>query len=165
MMKRILRIIVLMLSIIAITGCNSDNEKVQEKLVGKVVNAVLNEEGDILINEDEITSVATFFNYDVDGITIGLIAVKGTDGIVRLAFNTCQACSPSPNAYFIQKGEYLECQNCGNRFHIDKIAMETGGCHPTIVEEISRKNGIITISSDYVKSYKDNFKNWNGPKV
>ena len=83
---------------------------------------------------------------------------------VRIAFNTCQACNPAPNAYFVQVGEYLQCQNCGNKFHIDKIGEEKGGCNPAPVEEKEETDNQIIIDKDYVATYKEKFENWNGPK-
>ena len=124
-----------------------------------------NEDGNIIIDTKDITSVATFVNYKVDDIDrtiIQFIVVRGTDGKVRIAFNTCQACNPSPNAYFVQIGDYFECQNCGNNFHIDKIGEEKGGCNPAPVEEKEEKENQIIINSDYVNSYKEKFRNWNG---
>lgn len=171
-MKRILKnsLLILLVSIVilGINGCSSNSKlegSVDDTQKQKVVKATLNDEGNIVINEDEITEIATFLSYEVDNITIGFIVVRGTDGKVRVAFNTCQSCSPSPNAYFVQKGEYFECQNCGNKFHVDQIGIEKGGCNPAPVEEMTKEDGIITISSEYVETYKENFENWNGPKA
>lgn len=155
-------IILTIISIFTCTGCEKKSNA--EEPENKVMTATLNDDGDIVIKEEDITSVATFINYNYEGVTIGLIAVRGTDGIVRIAFNTCQSCSPSPNAYFIQKGEYLICQNCFNKFHIDKIGIEKGGCNPAFVEEQKKEDGIITIASEYVQTMKEKFINWNGPK-
>lgn len=92
------------------------------------------------------------------------VVVRGSDGKVRIAFNTCQACNPSPLAYFVQKGEYLECQNCGNRFHIDKVGLERGGCNPALVEEKEDGYQQMVMDTDYVSSYKEKFRNWKGLK-
>ena len=161
-MKKIFLGLLVIISFFALTGCgNSDADKGEQK----VVQAILNEDGNIVIDESKITEEATFLSYEVDGVTIGFIVVRGTDGKVRVAFNTCQSCTPSPNAYFIQIGEYFECQNCGNRFHIDDIGVKRGGCNPAPVDEMTQEDGVITISSEYAKTYKDNFENWNGPKA
>ena len=162
-MKKVIIVLVLIMSILQVTGCSSTGD--EEKMENIVVQATLDENGNIVIKEDDITEAATFINYEVDGITIGFIAVRGTDGKVRVAFNTCQSCSPSPDAYFIQKGEYLVCQNCGSKFHIDKIGEGNGGCNPAPVKEMMQEEGIITIPVDYAETYQDKFENWNGPKV
>lgn len=161
-MKKFLFVIFIIMCMFAITGCDS---KTTEKISQNTVKAMLNDDGNIVISEEEITEEATFINYEVDEITIGLIAVRGTDGIVRVAFNTCQSCSPSPNAYFIQEGEYFVCQNCETKFHVDDIGKKKGGCNPAPVEEMTSEDGVITISKEYVESYKEKFENWNGPKA
>lgn len=162
-MKKLLVVFVLFISILGLTGCeNKDNQKESSN---NFITTEVNEDGNIIIDTKDITNDATFVNYEVDGITIQFIVVRGTDEKVRIAFNTCQSCNPSPNAYFIQVGEYLQCQNCGNKFHINKIGEEKGGCNPAPVEEMSLEDEIITISANYVEMYKDKFKNWNGPKA
>lgn len=157
-------LMVLFIVIFGVTGCDA-NKKESGDANQKIAKASLNEEGDIVIKEEDITNDATFLSYEIDEVTIGFIVVRGTDGKLRVAFNTCQSCTPSPNAYFVQKGEYFECQNCKNKFHVDKIGIEQGGCNPAPVEEMTQGDGVITISAKYANTYRDNFKNWNGPKA
>lgn len=99
----------------------------------KQLTVKANEDNNIILDTSNITSTATFVNYDDEGIIIQFILVRGTDNKVRIALNTCQVCNPSPKAYFIQEGEYLVCQNCGTKFHINKIGIEKGGGNPTLV--------------------------------
>ena len=73
------------------------------------------------IVKDEVSSTAKFYPYILDGVNMEIIAVKATDGTIRTALNTCQVCYDSGRGYYVQRGEYLVCQNCGNRFHIDQI--------------------------------------------
>ena len=168
LLKKTLLIFLALIMILGNTGCSSNSnleENDNEIQEANVVRATLDSDGNIIIHEDEITETTNFIDYEIDGVTIGFLAVRASDGTVRVAFNTCQSCSPSPNAYFIQKGDYFECQNCKNKFHRDQIGIEKGGCNPAPVEEMTQENGIITISKDYVQTYKDNFKNWNGPMI
>lgn len=155
-MKKFINIVVCFVLIIFLVGCESKE---------KIVKAKLNKEGNIVIEKKDIKEKATFISYEVDGVTIGFIVVRGTDGKVRVAFNTCQSCSPSPNAYFLQEGEYFQCQNCGNKFHVDEIGVSKGGCNPAPVEEMTEDDDTIIISSEYAKTYKEKFENWNGPKA
>ena len=150
------------MSMLSLTGCEKTSKE-EEVSNNNFITVEATEDGKIIIDTKTITSVATFINYKVDGIVIQFVAVKGTDGKVRIAFNTCQACNPSPNAYFKQVGEYLQCQNCGNKFHIDKIGEEKGGCNPAPVEEKEEKDDQIIIDKNYADSYKEKFENWNGP--
>ena len=168
-MKKTLVILLLIVGIFCLTGCNNNEKKEtknkgsEEYVKANFLNVEANNDGNIIIDTTNITSTATFVNYKVDNVTIQFVVVKGTDGVVRIAFNTCQSCNPSPNAYFVQKGEYLECQNCGNRFHIDEIGEAKGGCNPHPVEEKEISENKIILTKDYVDTFKEKFENFNGP--
>ena len=125
----------------------------------KYITVKANEDNNIILDTSKITSTATFVNYNDDGIIIQFILVRGTDGKVRIALNTCQVCNPSPKAYFVQEGEYLVCQSCGTKFHINKIGIEKEGCNPTPVEEKEEEDNKIIINKDYVDTFKSKFKN------
>ena len=160
-MRKLLLIFIFITSIFSLTACSNKGDKEETK--NKFITVEANNEGKIVIDTKDITKTATFVNYEVDNVIIQFIVVRGTDGAVRIAFNTCQACNPSPNAYFVQKGEYLECQNCKNKFHIDKIGEEIGGCNPAPVSEKEEIDNQIIIDASYIDTYKEKFENWNGP--
>ena len=117
-MKKILIIILAITWVFCLIGWIKKAENQEEKVTNKFENAKVEGEN-VIINTNSITKTVTFVNYKLDDITIQFIVVKRSDGTIGIAFNTCQVCNPSPNAYFIQKGDYFECQNCGNRFTID----------------------------------------------
>lgn len=162
-MKKILTLLVVCSTIFTLVGCT--NKEAKGEVLSGVVAAPLNSEGNIEINENSITKNAAFLCYDADDTTIGLLAVRGTDDKVRVTLGTCQACSPSPKAYFAQDGEYFECQKCGNKFHVDQIGKEKDGCNPIVIEEKTENDGVITISTDYLKTFEDLFIDWDGPKI
>jgi uncharacterized membrane protein len=91
-----------------------------------------------------------------------VLAVKAPDGTIRTAFNTCQICYGSGKGYYKQDGDLLVCQNCGNRFSMDLVEVEAGGCNPwpifdkdkTVTEES------ITIPSNFLKDSEKIFANW-----
>ncbi|MCX7923086.1 MAG: Fe-S-containing protein [Clostridia bacterium] len=116
----------------------------------------------IIITKSEIASTAKFFSYRYDGITMEVIAVKASDGTIRTALNTCQVCYDSGKGYYEQIGDYLVCQNCGNRFHVDQVENVKGGCNPVpITGPDKQENGnYITISKDFMASQKEYFLNW-----
>lgn len=126
------------------------------------VQAEVNEDGNIVIDTSNISSDATFVNYEVDGVIIQLIAVQASDGSVRMSFNTCQSCNPSPRAYFIQQEDVFICQNCGNRFTADQVGVERGGCNPAPVEATQDEDGNFVIEAAYLDQYKNNFASWQG---
>ena len=162
-MKKILIVILAITSVFCLTGCNKKAENQEEKVTNKFENAKVEGEN-VIINTNSITKTATFVNYKLDDITTQFIVVKRSDGTIGIAFNTCQACNPSPNAYFIQKGDYFECQNCGNRFTIDQIGKESGGCNPAPVKEYKEANGKIIMLIVIKQSLKNGMDQQNNRK-
>lgn len=156
-MRKILGVLVIV-CIIVLYGCD---KKKDDEVVNNIIN-VNPVDGELVIDTTNITSNVTFVNYNSDGVIIQFIVVRGTDGEVRIAFNTCQACSPSPRAYFVQEGEYLKCENCASLFHIDKIGVEKDGCNPIVVEEKEMIDNKIIIKTKYADMFREKFANWNG---
>lgn len=135
------------------------NTKSIQSTENKTINLEADESGNIVIDTTNIGSKATFYNYNADGTTIRLFAVKASDGTIRMAFNTCQVCNPSPKAYFVQNGKNFICQNCKNSFTTDNIGKERGGCNPIPITTDERIDGenTITITKQFIESYKENF--------
>lgn len=120
-------------------------------------------ESDIVITKSEITDKVTFIPTKVGRINMEVMAVKASDGTIRTAFNTCQVCNGSPRAYYKQDGDVVVCQNCGNRFSMDMIEVQRGGCNPIpIFSGNKTDNGdTITISKDFIAKNKGLFtENW-----
>ena len=174
--KNIIMIIAIIVVVIAIgiiifrknsynkTTSNSNNTVATQKnssnnTESKAINLEADVSGNIVIDTANIGSKASFYTYDAEGTTIRLFAVKASDGTIRMAFNTCQVCNPSPKAYFIQNGKNFICQNCGNSFSTDNIGKERGGCNPIPITTDERIDGdnTITLTKQFVEGYKDNF--------
>lgn len=119
--------------------------------------------GDITIIKSEITETAKFYPYNVGNINMEVLAVKASDGTIRTAFNTCQVCYDSGRGYYVQEGDELVCQNCGNRFQLDQIEIIKGGCNPVpILEEDKTDDGTnIVILQAFLEGNKDLFGNWS----
>ena len=174
-MKKISLILIAIVSLFILTGC--ENEKINDtkdpnapaglkEVTGKIVKANLDNDGNIIINEDEITEEVVYISYEYEGVTIGLIAVRDSEGKVIVVVNTCQSCGGSPYAYFVQVGNKIQCQNCGNLFAIDDLDNLTpDGCNPIGIEERIDKDGKITIGTEQLKGLKNKFENWKGPKA
>ena len=161
MKKRIILFVILVLNIFIVAGCKKDDQKQN----WKVVEATLNEDGNIIVEKNEITDKVTYISYKVDGVIIGLLAVKDSNSNVRVVINTCQSCGGSPNAYFIQIDNKIQCQNCGNIFQIDDLGdSKDGGCNPIAIEDMKETEDQIIIGVEQLKNLKDKFENWNGPK-
>ncbi len=110
-----------------------------------------------LINED-----AQFFPYKSGDVEMELLAFKASDGSIRTAFNTCQICYDSGYGYYVQEGDVLVCQNCGNRFPADRVGIEVGGCNPIPILEDSKQEDetTITISKTTIDEYSVYFERW-----
>ena len=124
--------------------------------------AVLNENGDLVISTSDITETADFYAYNELEKKMEIIAVKATDGTIRTAFNTCQVCYSSGKGYYVQEGEFLVCQNCGNRFGMDEVALTKGGCNPVPItdEYKTEADGAITIPKEFLEDAQVIFENW-----
>ncbi len=129
---------------------------------GSGVAATLNENGDVVIQIADISENATYYNYDSNGTPMGLFAVKASDGTVRTALNTCQVCNGSPKAYFEQKDDTFQCQNCGNIYSVDMIEQERGGCNPVPIMEDDKTvtDTEIIIPAKFLEDNASKFENW-----
>lgn len=136
-------------------GNNAGNSQAASANPANIVTA-------IEIKKADITSEAKFYPYEADGIKMEVLALKAPDGTIRTAFNTCQVCYTSGKGYYVQKGEELVCQNCGNRFSASKVGITKGGCNPVPIPGASKAEDETTIKID--KSFLDNnkayFSNW-----
>ncbi|MDD3341072.1 MAG: DUF2318 domain-containing protein [Bacilli bacterium] len=155
-MKKVVFLIMAGLMVFVMTGCENNKQTKTE-----VIDSKLDAEGNFVLPEKDVKKEITFYNVEVDSINVQLIIVRASDGTIRTVFNTCQVCNPSPKAYFVREGDYLVCQNCGNKYHIDKLGLEKGGCNPVPISEDERemKDGNIMIPSALLKEIAPRFKN------
>lgn len=123
---------------------------------------VIEEGGSLLIPIRDISSTVQFYPIEVDGTRMEVLAVKDSEGNIRTAFNTCQVCYGSGRGYYVQEGDVLVCQNCGNQFTIDQVEVESGGCNPWPIfaenKTVTEEN--IEISYDFLQESKEIFANW-----
>ena len=117
---------------------------------------------DLTVRADEVGTQASFFDYNADGITVQVLAVRASDGTVRLALNTCQVCNGSPYAYFVQDGDDFVCQNCHNRFSSTDVGEVSGGCNPVpITAEVYKEaKGTLVIPASFLDENANRFENW-----
>jgi hypothetical protein len=118
--------------------------------------------GDLKILKSEVSEIAKFYPYKAGKTNMEVLAVKASDGTVRTALNTCQVCYDSGRGYYKQQGDELICQNCGNRFRLDRIEVIKGGCNPVPImkENKIEDDDYITIPQAIMEAYKGLFGNW-----
>ncbi|WP_349947618.1 DUF2318 domain-containing protein [Lacrimispora sp. BS-2] len=159
-----MRLAVLMIAAAALTACSS-REKAEESEPARAAAESTQKAGNgeaLVIPVKDISSTAQFYSVDVDGTQMEVVAVKAPDGTIRTAFNTCQVCYDSGRGYYKQEGDVLVCQNCRNRFPMDRVEVEAGGCNPWPIfdKEKTVTDESITISYDFLKESKEIFANW-----
>ena len=105
----------------------------------------------------DLSQTASFYKADLDGTEIELVALKDSKGNLRTAVNACQVCYSSGKGYYVQDGNYLVCQNCGNSFTIDQVGIASGGCNPWPILDSDRTvtDDEIQISYDVLKATAD----------
>lgn len=116
----------------------------------------------LVISTADITSTAQFYSVEVDGTLMEILAVRDSSGDVRTAFNTCQICYRSGKGYYVQSGNELVCQNCGNRFTADQVEVESGGCNPWPIFNTDKTvtDETISISYDFLNESRQIFSQW-----
>jgi len=89
---------------------------------------------------------ARFYNVVLaSGKTVYFFVVRDKDGKYRAAANACQVCFQQKKG-FRQEGNEMVCNNCGNRYPMEKIATEKGGCNPApISPNLELKDGKIIV--------------------
>ncbi len=118
--------------------------------------------GDLRIPKKEITAAAKFYPYKTGGVLMEVLALRAPDGTVRTAFNTCQVCYSSGRGYYTQKGDYLVCNNCGNRFLATQVELIKGGCNPVPIARDQKKEDaeFITIPKAVLEEARPLFLKW-----
>ncbi|MGN0341648.1 MAG: DUF2318 domain-containing protein [Roseburia sp.] len=123
---------------------------------------IIGEGENLVIPISDISSTASFYPVEVDGTRMEVLAVADSEGNIRTAFNTCQVCYGSGRGYYVQDGNALVCQNCGNRFTMDQVEVQSGGCNPWPIfpENKTVTDDTIEISYDFLKESEEIFSNW-----
>ena len=131
----------------------------QIRFIGEKGEKVALENGEIKLAAEVFgDNQARFYNVAMpNGKTIYFFVVKDKQGIYRAAANACQVCYGAGKGYH-QEGEEIVCNNCGNRYPIERIATEKGGCNPgPINPNLEVRNGEIIIKQIDLEQVSDLF--------
>ncbi|MDR0857936.1 MAG: DUF2318 domain-containing protein [Oscillospiraceae bacterium] len=150
-MKKLVFVIFVILLAMVFPACANNSAKMLP-----VVDA------DVVIAKNTISEKAQFIPVEVDGIKLEIIAVTAPDGTIRTAFNTCQVCYDSGKGFYKQDGDVLVCQNCGNRFKMSDVEVESGGCNPVPLwdEWATETDDTITVPLSLLQEASAIFGNW-----
>lgn len=152
-------VVVLLVGVWFVSNKGKGEEEGKEK---EAQTVTLSESGDLVIPIKDISEKVSFYPLEIEGTALEVLAVKASDGTIRTAFNTCQICFSSGRGYYVQEGELLVCQNCGNRFETKDVEIARGGCNPVPIfaadKTVDENN--ITISNEFLIEAKGIFENW-----
>ena len=152
-------------------GCSKETEQLateqtqsnqnlpQIKFTGEKGETVNLEDGEVKLTASIFDdNQARFYNALMpSGKTIYFFVLKDKNGIYRAAANACQVCFATGKG-FHQEGDEIVCNNCGNRYPIEKIATEKGGCNPAPINpNLEIKNGKIIIKQADLEQILDLF--------
>lgn len=110
----------------------------------------------------ELSEHIKIYSFTVDGLNMEVLAARDADGTVRTAFNTCQVCNGSRKAYFVEQGDKVVCQNCGNAFGREDVGVLSGGCnpYPIFAEDREDSEEAVRISYDFLSGAESLFIRW-----
>ncbi|QGY39803.1 DUF2318 domain-containing protein [Pseudodesulfovibrio cashew] len=89
---------------------------------------------------------AHYYEFDQGGAEVKFFLLKSSDGQIRAAFDACDVCYREGKGY-TQDGDFMVCNNCGQRFHSSRINEVRGGCNPSpLTRSFDHENVTIKVS-------------------
>jgi uncharacterized membrane protein len=90
---------------------------------------------------------ARYFEQDFASGTVRYFLLQSKDGVVRAAFDACDVCFRSKRGY-MQTGDLMVCNNCGQAFPAELINVEKGGCNPAPLDREVRGDSVVIQVTD-----------------
>lgn len=97
---------------------------------------------------------AKFMEHATPGGSVRFFALKGADGLHRVALDACEICFHSRLGYF-QRGEEVVCRKCGNAYLPALIDERPGGCHPIRVPRQVDGEHLVVLAEDVERIHAD----------
>ena len=141
MIKKLI-IALLILTSIVMVGCSSNSTNTGAATVEL-------EAENYLIPANQITDQVQKFEYTTpNGVMVRFMAVKGSDGEVRTAFDACDVCGGAKG--YRQEGKDITCNNCGRSFIIDGLGTQNKGygCWPSYLSHAEENGNIVIKTSE-----------------
>ena len=82
-----------------------------------------------------------------DGTMVSFFILKSNDGVVRAAIDSCDVCYKAGKGYY-QEGDFMVCENCGQKFASSRINVVKGGCNPAPLNRVVKGNKLIVEMKD-----------------
>jgi Cu2+-exporting ATPase len=125
--------------------------------------------GTVAVPHDLLTPRALYIDVpsgDPSAPTVQLLALRDAAGRPRISLNTCQACSPSPRAWFAQRPDgALVCQTCGNIFPPESVGTPTRGCSPAAIPGLRETPTAFHVPASALDPLRPAFRTWTGPRA
>ncbi|PLX67289.1 MAG: DUF2318 domain-containing protein [Denitrovibrio sp.] len=138
-MKPTIKLLLIALIITAIAACGGPKDKYSK---------IVPNNGTLTIPLTDVNDGNThYYTVNAGGKDIKFFLVKSNDGVIRAAFDACDVCFPEKKGYR-QEGDFVVCNNCGQKFHSSRINVIKGGCNPS---PLARKN----VGDSVIISMKD----------
>ena len=162
-LKRTAALALALLCGLLFAGCGTGGADALSDPSAAYADVTVDESGTVVIPTAGITGSARFYNYDADGVTVQLVALRDAQDGVHIAFNTCQNCTPSPKAFYTQEGDVLKCENCGFTFAAEEVGIVHGGCNPWPIDGVEITADTVVIPAAALDAMKASFARWGGP--
>ena len=119
---KITRFLVLILILTVAAACGGPKDKYSK---------VTPENGIISIPISQVNDGNVhYYTASAAGKEVKFFILRSGDGVIRAAFDACDVCFPEKKGYR-QEGEFMICNNCGQKFHSSRINVVKGGCNPS----------------------------------
>lgn len=92
---------------------------------------------------------AHYFKFEAADRVVKFFVVKSADGKIRAAFDACDVCFREKKGYS-QAGDYMVCNNCGRKFHSNRINVIKGGCNPAPLHRTVQGDELVIRVADVV---------------
>ena len=141
---------------------------VRKESLSPYIDILPGQDGFVSVPLSRVTDKVLYINVpstDATRPSVQLIAVRDGTGRARIAFNTCQACNPSPRAWFAQRDDgRLVCQNCGNDFGREAVGAQVGGCNPAFIPGVRETQDTLLVPAAAIDAARPAFATWGGPR-
>lgn len=140
-------------------SAQQDNQSTQNDFKGQKGESVALLNGQIEISAEPLNNnLARHYNTELaNGKTVYFFVVKDKNGIYRAAADACQVCFQDKMGFY-QDGDFMVCNACKNKYPMEKIATEKGGCNPSPINpNLKAQNGKITIKQSELEQVENFF--------
>jgi len=138
-MKKISKLIIFAVLMTALASCGNSSDK---------YSRITPDNGVINIPVSSVSDGnAHYFTHKINGKEIKFFVLQSNDGTIRAAFDACDVCFPEKKGYR-QDGDFMVCNNCGQKFHESRINLVKGGCNPSPLARKTDGNTLQIAVSD-----------------